>query len=129
MKKRNEISYETATALFGDDVPDDSSYFRVSVDGTTHEFPVPLEVVFRLFRIAQAYGIRQLRYLEPNSRVVVGSVEVDGLIADLQRILALVNDEVIHHYVKPVLEALQLPGKASLKHVAIKTGDYFKSER
>lgn len=128
MKKRNTISYETALALFGNDLPEDSCSFRVSVDGATNEFPVPLEVTFRLFRIAQAYGFRHLRYLEANSRIMVGAVEIDEFVADLQRVLALLNDEVVHHYVRPVLEALQLPGKASLKHVAIRTGDYF-SER
>lgn len=53
----------------------------------------------RLFRLGQAYGIRQLRYLEPDVKIVVGSVEMVDFLKDLRRVNELVNDEVLHHCV------------------------------
>ena len=80
----------------------------------------------RLFRLGQAYGIRQLRYLEPDVKIVVGSVEMVDFLKDLRRVNELVNDEVLHHYVGHlVAESAAGPGPKD-KHVAVSTGNYFE---
>lgn len=46
----------------------------------------------RRFRLDAAYGLAQFRYVEPNVRVIVGTLELPAFAGDLKRLTALVND-------------------------------------
>ena len=127
MRKRNQLSYEVLKSLFDANAEGEAggSYFRVGGGDAPTTISVPISVMHRLFRLGQAYGFRQLRYLEPNVRIVVGSVEMPELANDLKRLLALVNDEVVHDYVGRLLAAIEAAPGLKAKHIAVYTGDYF----
>lgn len=126
MKKRNTFSYETVKAHFDPAAESEGcdAYFRVNGGPVPVTLPVPRSVMYRLFRLGQAYGIRQLRYMESESRFIVGNVEVPGFVSDLQRLKGLVNDEVLHEWVDQLLAELESGPGSGAKHVAVSTGSF-----
>ncbi|MFC4859684.1 hypothetical protein ACS8MQ_00875 [Pseudomonas sp. MAHUQ-62] len=129
MQKRNSLSYETVKHLFdlGPDNRSDGSFFRVMGGDQPETILVPISVMYRLYRIGQAYGIRQLRYLEPSTRVIVGKAEIPSFSQDLKKVSELVNDEVLRHYVSELLAAIESAPGPTAKHVAIETPDYHRA--
>jgi hypothetical protein len=128
MRNRKSINYETVKALFeanGDRELGDS-YFEVRGGGTSVLVAVPTSIMHRLFRLGQAYGIRQLRYLESEVKMIVGTDDLPAFAKDLRKLLSLVNDEVLHEYVNALLAALDPDAGLSFKSVYVSTGDYFK---
>jgi hypothetical protein len=129
VRKRNSLNYETVKSLFADasEAEDTDSYFKVSGGSSTPTVvQVPTSIMHRLFRLGQAYGIRQLRYFEPEVKIVVGTVELPEFVGDLRRLLGLVNDEVLHEHINRLLTALESPPGLSVKTVAVSTGSYFE---
>ena len=129
MRKRNSLNFETVKSLFdaGSEAEDSDSYFKVSGGGSLPMVvKVPTSIMHRLYRLGQAYGIRQLCYLESEVKVVVGMVEVPEFVSDLRRLLTLVNDEVLYEHVNQLLIALELPPGVSVKSIAVSTGNYFE---
>ena len=128
MRKQNSLSYVTVRALFDVDAEgeDANSYFKVGGPQGPATIKVPTSVMHRLFRLGQAYGIRQLRYLEPDVKIVVGSVEIVDFLKDLRRVLELVNDEVLHHYVGQLVAEIEAGSGPKDKYVAVSTGNYFE---
>lgn len=80
----------------------------------------------RLFRLGQAYGIRQLRYLESDVKIIIGSVEIREFVRDLHKLRGLVNDEVVHEYIDGLLAALEAPPGLESKSIAVSTGSYYE---
>jgi hypothetical protein len=129
MRKRNSLNYETVKALFDktSEVKGADSYFKVSGGTSTPTvLQVPTSIMQRLFRLGQAYGLRQLRYFEPEVKIVVGTVELPELIRDLRRVLDLLNDELLHDHINRLLVALESPPGLSARTVAVSTGSYFE---
>lgn len=79
----------------------------------------------RLYRLGQAYGMRQLRYFESEVRIVVGSVEIPEFLADLRRLKGLLNDEELQTYLDRLLLALDQSPALSNTSVAVTCGLYF----
>ncbi len=127
MRKRNALSYETIKGLFDPNAEgeDGGCYFRIGGGAEPVTVDVPASIMHRLFRLGQAYGIRQLRYLEPNVRIVVGSIEIPEFVRDLRSLVCLVNDEVLHEYVNRLLSELEAPPGVASKHIAVSTGAFF----
>lgn len=127
MKKRNSFSYEIVKSLFDPDAEgeDGGCYFRVGGGSAPVTVSIPVSIMHRLFRLGQAYGIRQLRYFEPNVRLVVGTVEIPEFVRDLRRLIALVNDEVLHDYLNQLLQELESPPGIGAKHIAVATGAFY----
>jgi hypothetical protein len=129
MRKRNSLNYETVKSLFDEASESEAgeSYFKVSGGGSVATVvQVPTSIMHRLFRLGQAYGIRQLRYFEPEVKIVVGTVELPEFVKDLRRLLGLLNDEVLHEHINRLLTALESPPGLSVKTVAVSTGSYFE---
>lgn len=128
MRKRNSLNYEIVKSLFDSNAEGEAggSYFRVNGGAAPVTVEIPTSIMHRLFRLGQAYGIRQLRYFEPNVRIVVGTVEIPEFARDLHKLMALVNDEVLHDYVGQLLVALEAPPGINAKHIAVATGDYYE---
>ncbi len=80
----------------------------------------------RLFRLGQAYGLRQLRYLESDAKFLVGQVEIPEFVQDLKKLLSLINDEVLHDVIKPLVSAIEAHPGSSRKHVIVSSGRYFE---
>jgi hypothetical protein len=78
----------------------------------------------RFYRLGQAYGIRQLRYLESECRFMIGNNELNEFVKDLHKLKDLINDEVLHEYIDLLLTSLGEPTK-KLKHISVSTGDFF----
>ncbi|UUZ65000.1 hypothetical protein LP417_09970 [Polaromonas sp. P1-6] len=127
MRKKTKFNYEVAKHLFDEGVAteDDSSYFRVNGGPEPIFISLPTSIVHRLFRLAQAYNIRQLRFLESNVKLVIGTYELPEFVKDLERLKKLVNDEVLHHYANTLLEAIKSEPGPSAKHIAVSTGDFY----
>ena len=92
MRKRIQLNYEIVKSSFDASLEevDNSSYFRINGGVEPVTILTPTSLMHRLFRLGQAYGIRHLRYLEPEVKVVVGSFEIPDFLRDLRRLLALV---------------------------------------
>jgi hypothetical protein len=130
MRKRNSFSYEIVKSLFDPNAEGENGgcYFRVAGGTEPVTITIPTSIMHRLFRLGQAYGIRQLRYFEPNVRIVVGAVELPEFVHDLRRLVALVNDEVLHEYVNRLLQVLEAPPGIAAKHIAVATGSFYGSK-
>lgn len=127
MRKQNTLNYEIVKSLFDPNAEGEAGgcYFKVNGGDTPVTVEIPTSIMHRLFRLGQAYGIRQFRYFEPNVRMVVGTVELPEFVRDLKRLTALVNDEVLHEYVHRLLDTLESANGIGSKNVAVSTGDYF----
>lgn len=127
MRKQRILNYEIVKSLFDPNAEGEAGgcYFKINGGETPVTVEIPTSVMHRLFRLGQAYGIRQLRYLEPNVRIVVATVELPEFVRDLKRLITLVNDEVLHEYMHRLLAALESAPGIGSKSVAVSTGDYF----
>ena len=126
MKKRTTVNYETVKQSFDDanTSDDDSSYFRVNGGPTPVRVAVPTSIMHRLFRLGQAYNIRQFRFFESNVKLVIGTYDLPSFIEDLKRLKELLNDEGLHHYANLLISEIERePGPAS-KHVALSVGEF-----
>jgi hypothetical protein len=125
VKKRTTLNYETVKHMFeqNPDEEQESSYFRVLGGVEPQTIAVPISIMHRLFRLGQAYNIRQLRYLEPNVKMVIGTVDIPNLVSDLNRLKQLVNDEVLHHYVDTLLDSINSGPGPTMKHIAVATNE------
>lgn len=83
---------------------------------------MPRVVIRRLFRLGQAFNLRQLRCLEPDVKVVIGNVDVPELVRDLEQLKRLVNDEETRWYADAILSALEPEPSGHKKFVAVFTG-------
>ena len=128
MKKRNSLSYETLRSLFDPSSPEEAggSYFRIGGGESPVVVNIPTSLMHRLFRLGQAYGLRQLRYFESDKKLVVGTYEIPEFVNDLQRLRSLLNDEVLHDYIDRLVSELQSPPGLGSKHIAVSTGEFFK---
>lgn len=86
---------------------------------------VPTSVMYRVYRIGQAYGFRQFRYFESEANILVGQSEIAEFLKHLKEVLRLVNDEVLHKYVNQVVRAVESSPDAATKHIAVSVGNYF----
>ena len=128
MRKRIQLNYSTVRSVFdaeADHVGD--SYFKVGGPEGTTTLHFPTSVMFRMFRIGQAYGIRHLRYLESDVKIIIGQAEMPSFLKDLHRLLELMNDEVLHHHIDLLIAEIGRHGTPSAVHAAVATGDYFES--
>lgn len=129
MKKKISLNYETVKGLFDPtaDSEDGDSYFRVNGGSTPISVLIPTSVMHRLFRLGQAYGINQLKFLESEVKIIIGSVDVPRFVHDLHKLHGLVNDEVVHEYVNELLAALEAPPGIASKSIAVSTGSYYET--
>lgn len=127
MRKRTQLNYEIVKASFDASLEevDNASYFRVNGGPDAVTIPIPTSLMHRMFRLGQAYGIKGLRFLEPEVKIVVGSVDVPNFVRDLHRLLALVNDEVLHEFVGRLVSSIEAPPGAAAKHISVSTGAYY----
>ncbi len=128
MKKQNLFVGGAANSLFEGGASTNGSYFRVNEGNTSTAFEIPTILMHRLFRLGQAYGIRQLRYFESGTKIVVGSVELPEFVTDLHRLRALINDAELHPYLDRLLAELEAPTGVATRSVAVSCGDYFKRD-
>ncbi len=128
MRKQNSISFETSRAFFDakSEAEAGGSFFIVRGGPEPIRIDVPTSVMHRLFRLGQAYGLRQLRYLESDAKFLVGQVEIPEFVEDLKKLILLINDEVLHDVIKPLVSAIEADGGSSRKHVTISSGRYFE---
>lgn len=128
MRKRNRLNYGTVRSVFDAEADSDGdSYFKVGGPEGTTTLHFPTSIMFRMFRIGQAYGIRQLRYLDSDVKIIIGQVEMPAFVKDLHRLLELINDEVLHHHVGLLIAEIGRHGAPSSVHAAVATGDYFET--
>jgi hypothetical protein len=124
MKKQNKLNYSTSKQFFIDEDIVDKSYFKVFGSEEPELIYVPNSIMHRFYRLGQAYGIRQLRYLESECRFMIGDNELKEFVKDLGKLKELLNDEVVHYYIDLLLKSLGSPTK-KLKHISVSTGDFF----
>ncbi|GHA52523.1 hypothetical protein ACFFLZ_12910 [Photobacterium aphoticum] len=125
MKKKIKLSYEVSLALFKDDVDLESSdsFFKIMGDDVV-KLTLPTSIMHRLFRLGQAYGIKHLRFLESECKLIVGVAELSQFVGDLKKVLKLINDEVLHVYINRILDEISKPSNKR-RHIAISTGNYY----
>lgn len=128
MRKQNSISYETSKLFFDETAIAETgdSFFIVRGGPEPIKIDIPTSVMHRLFRLGQAYGLRQLRYLESGAKILVGQVEIPELHRDLQKLTSLVNDEVLHEYIGQLVVAIDAPPGQSFKNITVSSGSYFE---
>lgn len=128
MKKHNSLNYEIVKSMFDLTAPGEQggSYFRINGGKEPVLIPIPTSLMHRLYRLGQAYGIRQFRYFENETKIVVGSAEVPEFVTDLIRLRALVNDEVLHEWIDKLISEIESPPGAKSKHIAVSTGSFFE---
>ena len=128
MKKQTALNFTTVRALFEAETAgqESDSYFRVNGGEQSVTLNVPSAVMHRLFRLGQAYGIRQLRYFESDVKIVVGSTEMPSFLRDLRRVFDLVNVEVLRHHLGLLITEIESGPGATFKNVAVVTGNYFE---
>ena len=126
MRKRTVVNYETVKQSFDAANPNDdgSSYFRVNGGLEPIRISVPTAIMYRLFRLGQAYNIRQLRFFESNVKLVIGTYELASFIEDLKRLKELLNDEVLHHYADLLISEVEREPGPAAKHIALSVGEF-----
>ena len=65
---------------------------------------VPESVCSRMTFIGQAYGLHYLPMLDLYSDTVLNKVQVVSLIDELHFVLSVVGDQVLHHFLSPVIK-------------------------
>ena len=127
MRKQNSINYETSLGLFDANAgtEDRGSYFKINGGESPLVINIPTSIMHRLYRVGQAYNARQLRYFESDVKIIIGNVELPEFVKDLNVLLSLVNDDVLHVYVNKLLDALTLKTGLKGKSIAVSTGCYF----
>jgi hypothetical protein len=126
MQKRNKISYDTYLQVF-DPVRsgEGGSWLKIRSGQEEVLVKVPTSVMYRLYRIGQAYGFRQFRYFESEASIVVGQSELVEFHKHLKEVLRLINDEVLHKYINELIDAIESSPESSTKHIAVSVGNYF----
>ena len=126
MHKRNKISHETYLQVFEPNrIGEGGSWFKVRSGQDEVVVMVPTSVMYRMYRIGQAYGFRQFRYFESEANILVGQTEIAEFVKHLKKVLRLVNDEVLHEYVNQVVRAVESVADSATKHIAVSVGNYF----
>jgi hypothetical protein len=124
--RKTPISGSGVATLFEASVVPGKSFFRVNGGPQSVEIELPTELMYRLYRLGQAYGMQQIRYLESGVRVVIGSVDMPSFVGDLHRLQKLLNDAELCAVLARLIEASERsPGYAN-KSVAVTCGDYFE---
>ena len=128
MQKRNKLSYETSKLLFDSEAEGEigNAYIEILGNLQSVRVEVPLSVMHRLFRLGQAYGLRQLRYFSANTKLIIGQTEIREFNRDLKKLTDLLNDDVLNLYIGQVVIAIEAPPGPEFKHIAVSTGDYFE---
>ncbi len=127
MEKRNKLNHETYLALFEPHrIGEGGSWVKVRSGQEEAIVTVPTSVMYRIYRIGQAYGFRQFRYFESEANILVGQSELTEFLKHLREVLRLVNDEVLHKYVDQIVTAVESSPKSPTQHVAVSVGNYFK---
>lgn len=101
------------------------AYFRVNGGPEPVLIPLPEYMMRRIFRLGQAFGLVQLKYLEAGTHLVIGSADIPQLVENLKRLNKLVNDPGTLKYSKALLKVLAPDGQPLNRHVAIFTGPKF----
>jgi len=129
VRKKIILNYETVKGLFDPTAESENggSYFRINGGATPISISIPTSIMHRLFRLGQAYGIHQLRFLEPEVKIIIGTVDAPKFVHDLRKLRGLVNDEVVHEYVDKLVVALEAPPGIASKSVAVSTGSYYEA--
>ena len=127
MEKRNKINHETYLALFEPHRSGEGgSILKIRSGQEEILVSVPTSVMYRIYRIGQAYGFRQFRYFESEANILVGQSELTEFVKHLREILRLVNDEVLHKYVSHLVDSIESSPPSPTKHVAVSVGNYFR---
>ena len=121
MTKRRVVNDDAAQQFF-DQTGDVDSYFRFNGGAEPVTVPVPASVMYRLFRLGQAYGIRQLGYLQPGVKVLIGSVELPEFADGLRWLRTLVNDQAVHYCIDQLLAELDARKGRGLASIAVSSG-------
>ena len=126
MRKKSKLNYATVKEIFFDDPLDelDLGYFRINNGNAPIVVKVPSSIMYRLYRIGQAYGYRQLRYLESEVKIIIGSTDLPEFKTDLESVRQLVNDEVLNSYIDQLLSDLASSDNKQLS-VSASTGAYY----
>jgi len=126
MQKRNKISHETYLQVFEPNrIGEGGSWLKVRSGQDEALVMVPTSVMYRVYRIGQAYGFRQFRYFESEANILVGQSEIAEFLKHLKEVLRLVNDEVLHKYVNQIVDAVESSPDSTTKHIAVSVGNYF----
>ena len=126
MHKRNKISYETYLQIFEPDrIDEGGSWLRVRSGREEAIVNIPTSVMYRVYRIGQAYGLRQFRYFESEANILVGQSEIAEFIKLLKEVLRLVNDEVLHKYTMQMIGAIESLPNSATKNIAVSVGNYY----
>jgi len=126
MRNRNTIDPAAFDHLIGSEGETQFGASRFKVNGGTSPVTVeiPTPIVYRMFRLGQAYDSRQIRSFAPGVKVVIGSIDVAAFTRDLRHLLVLVNDEALHHHVNVLLAAVEASPGISGKSVAVSVGSF-----
>jgi hypothetical protein len=125
--RKAPISGSGVASLFEASGPPGSSFFRINGGPQNIEVELPTGLMYRLYRLGQAYGMRQLRYLESGVRIVIGSADMPSFVGDLHRLRKLLNDAELAAVLSRLIEGLESPPGYANKSVAATCGDYFST--
>ncbi|MET0814933.1 MAG: hypothetical protein ABWX88_07045 [Pseudoxanthomonas sp.] len=126
MRKSNAIDYRTSR-LFLDAAREDeanASYCIVRGGGEPQRIDLPPPIAHRMFRLGQAYGLKQLRYFESGAKFLVGQAELGEFQDNLEKLFALVNDDVLHAYADELICAIEAPSGPTPKTITVSAGSY-----
>ena len=127
MRKRNKLNNSIVSNMFDTDSDSEknSSYFKVYGDLEPKFIEIPTSIMHRLYRLGQAYGIRQLRSFESETKVIVGSSEMKQFSTDLETLRNLINDEALHAYIEQFINVINKPS-IKIRYIAVSAGNYFE---
>jgi hypothetical protein len=95
----------------------DLCYFRINGGPEPVVLNMPAFMMRRLFRLGQAFSLHNLKCLEPDVKVAIGSYELPNLLRELNQLLEWVKEPEATKYVSRLVEAITSAG--DLKHCFI----------
>ncbi len=126
MKKRISLDYSLEKMQFKGSAAYESggSVFIVHGGEKPLEVAIHTSLMHRLYRLGQAYGFRNLRYLESESKLIIGEIDVKSFLDDICKLKELVNDGALHECIDKLVNGIESVGDKH-KHIVVSTGNYF----
>jgi hypothetical protein len=86
--------------------------FRLASKSLSSEQPenivsVPVPIMYRFYHVGRAYDLHQLKNLQPTGSSSIDFVSIQLLVQELEQVMELIDDPVLHHYSNLLLPYLK----------------------
>ncbi len=100
----------------------DLCYFRINGGSEPIVVNMPAFMMRRLLRLGQAFSLHNLKCLEPDVKVAIGSYELPNLLRELNQLLEWVKEPETTKHVSRLIEAIASAGDPKACFITVASG-------